>query len=166
LREYGDLKCPVCAAFSKEIIPTVIDSKVRDGAAVIEFRNFTIIDPDQSVTAGAAALAAGEQRHGWNFLEIFYRNQGVETAPYANDEFLTAVAKAAGVADISRWNRERKSSKLVGEVKKTTGEAEDLGFSGTPSFAVEGPSGKLETLGFPESPGELESAIDSAAQGA
>ena len=128
----------------------------------IEFRNYTIIDPDQSVTAGAAALAAGEQGRGWNFLEIFYRNQGVETAPYATDEFLTAVAKAAGVADIARWNRERKSSKLVAEVKKTTAEAKDLGFSGTPSFAVEGPSGKLETLGFPESPGELESAIDSA----
>jgi protein-disulfide isomerase len=162
LREYGDLKCPVCASFSKEIIPAVIDSKVRGGAAKIEFRNFAIIDPDQSVTAGAAALAAGEQGRGWNFLEIFYRNQGVETAPYANDEFLTAVAKAAGVVDIARWNRERRSSKLVGEVKKTTREAEDLGFSGTPSFAVEGRSGKLETLGFPESPGELESAIDSA----
>jgi protein-disulfide isomerase len=162
LREYGDLKCPVCASFSKEIIPAVIDSKVRSGAARIEFRNFTIIDPDQSVTAGAAALAAGEQRRGWNFLEIFYRNQGVETAPYANDEFLTAVARAAGVADIARWDRERRSSKLVEEVKKTTAEAEDLGFGGTPSFAVEGSSGKLETLGFPESPGELESAIDSA----
>ena len=148
--------------FPRKSFPPVIDSKVRGGAALIEFRNYTIIDPDQSVTSGAAALAAGEQGRGWNFLEIFYRNQGVETAPYANDEFLTAVAKAAGVADIARWNRERKSSKLVGEVKKTTAEAEDLGFTGTPSFAVEGPSGKLETLGFPESPGELESAIDSA----
>ena len=162
LVEFGDLKCPVCASFSEEIIPPVIDSRVRGGAARIEFRNFTIIDPVQSVTAGAAALAAGEQGRGWNFLEIFYRNQGVETAPYADDEFLTAVAKAAGVADIARWNRERKGSKLVGEVKKTTGEAEDLNFTGTPSFAVEGRSGKLETLGFPESPGELESAIDSA----
>jgi protein-disulfide isomerase len=162
LVEFGDLKCPVCASFSEEIIPPVIDSKVRGGAAQIEFRNFTIIDPDQSVTAGAAALAAGEQARGWNFLEIFYRNQGVETAPYANDEFLTAVARAAGVPDMARWNRERKGSKLVGEVKKTTAEAEGLNFTGTPSFAVEGRSGKLETLGFPESPGELESAIDSA----
>jgi protein-disulfide isomerase len=166
LAEFGDLKCPVCASFSEEIIPEVIDSKVRGGAARIEFRNYTIIDPDQSVTAGAAALAAGEQGRGWNFLEIFYRNQGVETAAYADDEFLTAVAKAAGVADIARWSRERRSSELVGEVKKTTAEAEDLGFTGTPSFAVDGPSGKLETLGFLESAGEIEAAIDSAAQGA
>jgi protein-disulfide isomerase len=161
LVEFGDLKCPVCAAFSKEIIPTVIDSKVRDGAARIEFRNFTIID-EQSGPAGAAALAAGEQGRGWNFLEIFYRNQGVETAPYADDVFLTAVARAAGVEDIPRWNRERRSARLSGEVKATTEEAQRLGFTGTPSFAVEGPNGKLEPLGTPGSAGELESAIDAA----
>ena len=161
LIEFGDLKCPVCAAFSEEIIPAVIDSKVRGGAARIEFRNFTIID-EQSGPAGAAALAAGEQGRGWNFLEIFYRNQGVETAPYADDEFLTAVARAAGVEDIARWNRERKSARLSGEVEATTEEAQQLGFTGTPSFAVEGPNGKLEPLGTPGSAGELESAIDSA----
>ncbi len=159
--EFGDLKCPVCAAFSKEVIPGVVDSQVRGGSARIEFRNYTIID-EQSEPAGAAALAAGEQGRGWNFLEIFYRNQGVETAPYVTDEFLTAVAKAAGVRDIGRWNRERKSSKLEGQVRKTTSEAESLGFSGTPSFAVEGPSGKLETVGTPESAAELESAIEAA----
>ena len=161
LVEFGDLKCPVCASFSKEIIPVVIDSKVRSGAARIEFRNFTIID-EQSGPAGAAALAAGEQGRGWNFLEIFYRNQGVETAPYADDEFLTAVARAAGVEDIARWNRERRSARLGGEVEATTEEAPQLGFTGTPSFAVEGPSGRLEPLGTPGSAGELESAIDSA----
>jgi protein-disulfide isomerase len=161
LIEFGDLKCPVCASFSEQIIPGVIESKVLNGAARIEFRNFTIID-DQSGPAGAAALAAGEQGRGWNFLEIFYRNQGLETAPYADDEFLTAIARAAGVADISRWSRERQSARLSGEVEVTSEEAQQLGFSGTPSFAVEGPNGKLESLGTPGSTGELESAIDSA----
>jgi protein-disulfide isomerase len=161
LIEFGDLKCPVCASFSEEIIPAVIESKVRTGAARIEFRSFTIID-DQSRPAGAAALAAGEQGHGWNFLEIFYRNQGVETEPYADDEFLTAVARAAGVPDIERWDRERESARLRGQVEATSEEAPQLGFTGTPSFAVEGPNGKLEPLGTPGSAGELESAIDSA----
>ena len=161
LIEFGDLKCPVCAAFSKEVIPAVVDSRVREGAARIEFRNFTIID-EQSGPAGAAALAAGEQGRGWNFLEIFYRNQGVETAPYADDAFLTAVARAAGVMDIPRWSRERRSARLSGEVEATSEEAQRLGFSGTPSFAVEGPRGKLEPLGTPGSTDELESAIDAA----
>lgn len=162
LVEFGDLKCPVCKAFSEEIIPEVIESKVRGGEARLEFRSFTIID-EQSLPAGAAAIAAGEQGRGWQYIELFYRNQGNETQPYANDEFLTAIAEKAGVGDLSRWNRERKSSKLLGEVEASTEEAESLGFEGTPSFAVQGPgTNGLEAKGFLESPGELEAAIESA----
>jgi protein-disulfide isomerase len=159
LVEFGDLKCPHCAAVSEEIIPTVIDSRVRDGGARIEFRNFPIID-GQSVAAGAALLAAGEQRRGWNFLEIFYRNQGLETSQYADDEFLTAVARAAGVADIARWNRARRSSRLLDEVDSSSEEAKRLGFTGTPSFAVAGRDGNLEPLGVIASASDLESALD------
>jgi protein-disulfide isomerase len=162
LVEFGDLKCPVCKAFSEEVVPQVIESKVRGGAAKIEFRNYTIIDA-QSTPAGAAALAAGEQGRGWDFVELFYRNQGNETEPYVTDEFLTAIAKQAGVPDIARWNRERRSRRVLAAVARTTAEAEALGFEGTPSFAVEGPATKgLEGKGFLESVGEIEAAIDAA----
>lgn len=162
LVEFGDLKCPVCKAFSEEIVPNVIESKVRSGAAKLEFRNFTIID-EQSIPAGAAAIAAGEQGRGWQFIELFYRNQGNETQPYVTDEFLTAIAENAGVSDLGRWNRERKSKRLLGQVEASTEQAESLGFEGTPSFAVQGPATEgLEAKGFLESTGELEAAIDAA----
>ena len=45
---------------SRRRTPAAIDSKVRGGAARIEFRSFTIIGREQSGPAGAAALAAGE----------------------------------------------------------------------------------------------------------
>ena len=164
LVEFGDLKCPVCRAFSEDVIPQVIESKVREGSARIEFRNFTIIDAE-STPAGAAALAAGEQGRGWDFVELFYRNQGTETDSYVTDEFLTAIAEKAGVADIARWNRERRSRRILAEVARTTEEAERLGFDGTPSFAVEGPATRfgLEAKGFLESAGDVEAAIDAAA---
>lgn len=162
LYEYGDLQCPVCKAYSEEIIPELIESQVRGGAAKIDFRNFTIIG-QESVPAGAAAIAAGMQGRGWNFIELFYRNQGPEASGYVTDEFLTEVAKGAGVSDIAQWNKDRKSSKVTSEVEATTSEAERLGFTGTPSFAIEGPgtSGK-ETLGTPGSAGVLEEAIEEA----
>jgi protein-disulfide isomerase len=163
LVEFGDLKCPICKEFSEHVIPGVIESQVRSGAARIEFRNYTIID-EQSIPAGAAALAAGEQGRGWNFIELFYRNQGDETQPYVTGEFLTAIAKGAGVPDIARWQRERRSKRLITEVHKTTAEAERLGFSGTPSFAIEGPeTAGLEALGTIEQ-GELEEAIEGAGE--
>jgi len=163
LVEFGDLQCPVCKGFAEEILPPVIEGRVRNGEAKLEFRNFTIIS-QQSVPAGAAAIAAGRQERGWNFVELFYRNQGREASGYVTDEFLTAIARAAGVPDIARWNEDRKSKAVLGEVSKTTAEAERLGFTGTPSFAVEGPAVKgLETLGTPSSSGELEAALENAA---
>lgn len=162
LFEFGDLKCPVCKGFSEEILPDVIDSKVRNGEAKIEFENYTIID-QESVPAGAAAIAAGRQGRGWSFVDLFYRNQGLETAGYVTDEFLTEIARGAGVPDIAKWNKDRKSAKTLQEVKETTAEAQRLGFTGTPSFAIEGPgTSGLKTLGTPGSAGEIEAAIDSA----
>jgi protein-disulfide isomerase len=163
LIEFGDLQCPVCKGYSEEILPQVIAGPVKAGKAKIAFRNFTIIGP-QSAPAGAAALAAGAQRRGWQYLELFYRNQGTEDSGYADDEFLTAIAKGAGVEDIPAWNEERKGAKLTAEVGATTAEAERLGLTGTPSFAIEGPGTKgMEILGIPGSAEELESAIDAAA---
>lgn len=162
LVEYGDLKCPACASYAQQVIPEVIDSDVRNGTARLEFRNFTIVD-EQSEAAGAAAIAAGEQGRGWNFVEIFYNNQGFESEPYADEEFLTAIARAAGVGDIGRWNRARSSAAVKAEVKASTAEAEQVGFSGTPSFAVKGPKGGLEPVEALESPvEELEDAISRA----
>jgi protein-disulfide isomerase len=163
LIEFGDLQCPVCKGFAEEILPPVIEGKVRDGEARLEFRNFTIISR-QSVPAGAAAIAAGRQGRGWNFVELFYRNQGREASGYVTDEFMTAIARAAGVQDIAQWNKDRKSKSVLDEVSKTTAEAERLNFTGTPSFAVEGPGvAGLEALGTPSSSGDLESALEAAA---
>jgi protein-disulfide isomerase len=160
LIEFGDLQCPVCAGYAKEIMPPIIENQVKNGEAKIDFRNLTIIGPE-SIPAGAAALSAGEQVRGWNYLEIFYRNQGEERSGYVTDEFMEAVAKAAGIKDLVKWSQER--PKLTGEVEKTTAEAGKLGFSGTPSFAVEGPGANgLEPLGTPESTGALEEALAAA----
>jgi protein-disulfide isomerase len=163
LFEFGDLQCPVCKGFSEEIIPAVIDSKVRNGEAKLEFKNFTIIS-EESTPAGAAAIAAGKQGLGWTFVELFYRNQGAEDSGYVTDEFLTEIARGAGVPDIAKWNEERKSGATLSEVKQTTEEAEKLEFTGTPSFAVEGPRTEgLETLGTPGSSEALKEAIEGAA---
>jgi protein-disulfide isomerase len=162
LVEFGDLQCPVCKGFAEEIVPGVIEAKVRSGEARIAFRNYTIIS-QESVPAAAAAIAAGKQGRGWDFLELFYRNQGEEGSGYVTDAFLTAIARTAGVADIAGWNRDRKSTPVLDQVASETAEAESLGFTSTPSFAVEGPSTKgLEPLGTPSSTGELESAIEAA----
>ncbi len=162
--EFGDLQCPFCKGYSEEVLPQVIEKRVQSGEATLDFRNFTFIGP-QSKPAGAAAIAAGEQGRGWNFVELFYRNQGAEDSGYADDEFLAAIAKAAGVPDIGKWNQARKSQPVIARVEATSAEAKELGFTGTPSFALDGPgTNGLETIGTPESADALESAIENAGE--
>lgn len=162
LYEFGDLQCPVCKYFSEEVIPDVIESTVRSGEAKIEFKNYTIIS-QESIPAAAAAIAAGEQGRGWSFLDLFYRNQGREASGYVTNEFLTEIAKGAGVPEIAKWNTVRKSSATLAAVKRSSEEAESLGFSGTPSFAVKGPGTQgIEALGTPGSAEALEGAIKAA----
>jgi protein-disulfide isomerase len=159
LVEFADLQCPTCKAYAEETLPALIRGPVARGEAKLDFRNFTIVGPE-STTAGAAALAAGEQGHGWSFVELFYRNQGGEETGYVTDSFLTALARAAGVADIARWNRIRRGDRVLDAVAATTAEAEGLGFTGTPSFALESPSTPgLQAVGAVPSQETLESAL-------
>ena len=161
--EYGDLQCPYCKANAEEVTPEVIEHQIRDGEASITFRNFVIIGP-QSVPAGEAALAAGAQDKAWNFIELFYRNQGEENSGYVTDEFIESIGRKSGIPDFAIWNKERKSHKYKKQIEAESQEAIKLGFSGTPSFAIEGPSSKgLEKIGTPETTGQLEEAIEKAA---
>jgi protein-disulfide isomerase len=163
LIEFGDLQCPVCRAFSENVLPQVIENQVETGKAKIDFRNFTIIS-EESVPAGAAAIAAGAQGRGWNYIELFYRNQGEERSGYVTDEFMTSIAKGAGVKNIAKWNENRELPKTTKEVEATTAEAgQKFEFSGTPSFAIKGPSTNgTEILSLSESPEFYEEAIEKA----
>jgi protein-disulfide isomerase len=161
--EYGDLQCPFCKENAESVTPEIIENQVKKGEASLTFRNFIIIGPE-SVPAGEAALAAGAQGKGWNFIELFYRNQGEENSGYVTEEFIESIGTAAGVPDLDKWNQERKSGKYKKQVEETTAQAGKLGFNATPSFAIEGPkTNGLELLGTPESAEELEKAIKKAA---
>jgi len=157
--EFADLQCPYCKAFTEDQLPPIIENQIKKGEVKLAFHNFTIIG-EQSLPAGAAALAAGAQGRGWNFVELFYKNQGNENSGYADDEFLRAIAKGAGVSDMAEWNEERQ--KVTAEVEATTAEAQELGFAGTPSLAIKGPgTAGLEPIEA-QSTGDLEAAIEAA----
>jgi protein-disulfide isomerase len=148
--------------YIEENVNQMIYGVVGNGEARIEYRPFLIISPD-SVEVAAAAMAAGEQGNGWSFLEVLNRNLRQNAVENAAPKFLTEVAEAAGVEDISRWGEERMSSALERRAEETTKEAEELELLGTPSFAVEGPGTKgLELIGTPAGHVELEEAVERA----
>ena len=138
--EFGDLQCPACRAFSLTVAPQLISGPVASGDAKYEFRQRTIIGGD-SVPAAKAALAAGEQGRYWQFIDLFYRNQGTENSGYVTDQFLEAIAKGAGVPNLDRWNQDRDSARWDAVLARDSAQAESQGLSGTPGILVEGPGG-------------------------
>ena len=139
--EYGDPQCSSCKFFSENVAPDLISSEVRPGKVKYEFRPFLIIGPD-SKPAMRGALAAGEQNRLWQFLQLFYVNQGGENSGYVTDSFLTNIAKGAGVPDIGKWNQDRNDSKWDATIQQGSSQADSFGFTGTPSIVVEGPNGQ------------------------
>ena len=139
--EFGDPQCSACKFFSEQVAPDLISSEVKPGNVKYEFRPFLIIGPD-SKPAMKAALAAGEQGRFWNYLQLFYRNQGGENSGYVTDDFMTSVARSAGVPDVDTWNTDRNDPKWDAVIQQGSSQAQSLGFSGTPSILVEGPNGQ------------------------
>jgi protein-disulfide isomerase len=154
--EFGDPQCPVCKEFSQQVAPDLISSEVKTGKAKYVYMPYLIIGPD-SKPAMKAVLAAGLQNRFWNYLQLFYENQGEENSGYVTDEFLTNIAKAAGVSDIDAWNQSRNSSMWDAIIAKGTTVAEGFGFNGTPSLVAAGPNGTKTISGF--SLPEIQAAI-------
>jgi protein-disulfide isomerase len=156
--EFADLQCPICRNLSEEVAPDLISEVVRKDTASYDMRQWTVIGP-QSTVAAKAAYAASLQNRYWNFVELFYRNQGTENSGYVTDAFLIAIARGAGVKDIARWNRDRRSDRWDRVLAGTSADAHSLGLGGTPSVVVAGPGGR-QVLTAP-SFGDIEDAIQA-----
>ena len=145
LVEFGDLQCPICKQYAEDVLPDVITGPIKDGDANFDFKNWAILG-EGSILAGKAALAAAEQDRMWEFIELFYANQGLEGSGYVTDDFLTDIAEQAGVPDIDQWNVDRESDAVEATLLEIDEQAVDEGFSGTPSFAIQDGQGNLTTV--------------------
>ena len=78
LQYFGDLECPFCKQFMLGALPSLIRSYVRGGKLKIEYRSLETAtrDPQTFKTQQVAALAAGKQNRMWEYIELFYHEQG------------------------------------------------------------------------------------------
>ena len=137
--EYGDLRCPVCKTFDNEVVPTLVEDLVRTGKARLRFKTWPILGPN-SVAAAQAAYAAREQNALWRYAALTYLNQGDETENWFTNNFARSVAQALGL-DLAKFDEDRASDAANTAIDQVNGEASSLGFQGTPTIRVTGPSG-------------------------
>lgn len=160
LVEFGDLQCPACKQFADQAVPEIVNGPIRQGKARFEFRNWPILGPDSNVAA-KASLAASVQGRFWQYIETFYAEQGTEGTGYITDEFLRSIAEQAGVPDLEKWEQDRNDPRWEDEIFQNDEAALDLGFSGTPSLALEDAKGNLTPI-EDITPDGIKKAIDQA----
>jgi protein-disulfide isomerase len=134
LVEFADLQCPFCREYSLQVLPRLVQDYVRSGKVRMEFRNLSFIGND-SVTAGRAASAAAQQDRLWNFVDVFYFNQGEENSGYVTQPFLNRIYGAAGV-DATKANAFSTTPAALKPLAAANTLADQNGVQSTPTILV------------------------------
>ena len=163
--EYGDLQCPVCRDFALGAQQQLISKDVRAGRVKMDYRSLctaTCNGPDQAVfpTQQAAAIAAGQQNHAWDYIELFYHQQGTEGTSYVTDSFLNAIAREIPGLNFAQWSSARSQNSLAAQVTADQQAAQSAGFNSTPTIVVKGPKGQAPAIVGAASYSSIESAIN------
>ena len=145
---YGDLQCPICREFTLGALPSIVQQWVRSGKLKIEYRALETAthEPEVFKTQQVAALAAGKQNKMWDFLELFYREQGEEATGYVTESYLQALAKQVPGLNLTQWTSDRNSPALASQVTNDTEAANNAGFTSTPAFQLGKSGGTLHTF--------------------
>jgi protein-disulfide isomerase len=145
LVEYADLQCVYCAAWARDVFPTLVRDYVRPGKVQLELRGMTFVGPD-SDTALRTALAASQQNRLWHLVELVFLNQGAENSGWVSDSLLRgALAQIPGV-DADKVLAARDSAAVTALVERSARQAQAAGINSTPSFLLGRTGGPLERL--------------------
>jgi protein-disulfide isomerase len=138
LQFFGDLECPTSRAFTLATLPTLIETRVRRGQLRIEYRSLQTATREAPVfmTQQAAALAAGMQHHLWNYVELFYHEQGAEDSGYVTRSYLNGLAAQIPGLNVALWRTDSAQPQLAAKVASDEQTAARLGFQSTPSFLI------------------------------
>jgi len=140
-----------------------VSNEVRSGKVKVVYRAFQTAtrDPNVFQTQQVAALAAGKENRFWDFVELFYKQQGQEGSNYVNESYLDGLAKQIPGLNISSWTSARNDSGLVAQVQADTAAANAAGVQGTPTLAFQGPKGTAKAPSSIPSYSELQQAISA-----
>ena len=138
LQYFGDLECPICREFTLGALPKIIQSEVRSGKLKIEYRSLETAtrEPEVFLRQQIAAYAAGKQNLGWYYIELFYHEQGQEGTGYVTESYLQGLASQVPGLNLSQWTTDRNDKSLEKQVLADEKAANEIGFTGTPSFMI------------------------------
>lgn len=135
LIEWTDMRCPFCAAFSRDTLPVLMKEYVDTGKVRIEMHDVVLFG-EQSETAAVAARAAAEQDRFFEYMSAVYAAAPERGHPDLPRETLIAFARQAGVPDLARFTADLDDPALRTAVRESTTSAQRLGVNSVPFFVA------------------------------
>ncbi len=164
LTYYSDLQCPVCAEFTLGSgFPKLVANDVRAGKVKVVYRAVKTAtrDPQTFQAQQVAALAAGRQSHFWDYVELFYRQQGTEGTSYVTQKYLDGLARQVPLLNLAAWRSARNAPSLTAELQSDAQSATTAAVQGTPTLIFQGPRGTAQVPATVPSYGQLQQTIKS-----
>ena len=161
--EFGDYQCPTCGAWYHSQEALLIQNLVDTGKAKLVWRDFDYFGPD-SVSASEAAYAAGEQGKFWQFHNLLFQSQQTPNNGWASRQNMETFARQLGL-NMTEFDQSFNSGKYDSLINANHNLGIQAGVTGTPTFFLIGPNGKMITIagGQPES--VFERAVTSLTSG-
>ena len=153
--EYGDLVCPICQEFAFGSEQQLIKNEVRSGKVKLVYRGVETASSQANggeyVASQVAARAAGQQHRAWQYIMLWYYEQGDETTPYVTNAFMQNIAAQVPGLNLTKWETDRNDAALAADVRADAQAAKAAGLVGpqgvsTPSITFVGPKGAAQPL--------------------
>jgi len=128
LVEFADYECPYCQKITPEL--QKLEKEYGDRLAVV-YKDFPLPMHRTSQKAAEAARCAGEQGKFWEYHDVLFYSKQLQV------DDLKAHARVLKL-DGDRFDKCLDEGTEAEVVKKSLGEAQKLGLTGTPSFFVNG----------------------------
>jgi protein-disulfide isomerase len=159
LEVYEDYQCPVCAKYSLDVEPALVNKYVTAGQLRIQHNDIAILGSgaagDESMITAKGAYCANEQGLYWPYAHWIYDNQEGENQGGFRQERVTQIAVAAGVEE-QAFTTCMNGDAALAEVGATTSKALGLGINSTPTMYL----GGQQIVGL-KSVSELSALIDA-----
>lgn len=134
--EYADFRCPFCAKYAQNTLPSLIEKYVDAGLVRYEFRDVPLFGAE-SENAALAGRAAANQGRFWEFFDALYGSAPESGHPPLPRQRLIELAKEAGVPDLERFERDMDAPETRRGMEADMAEAQQLGVTSVPSFVVD-----------------------------
>lgn len=142
LIKYSDFQCPACAAF----LPAIDDVLSEFGDSVrFEYRHFPLMQIHPfAEPAARAAEAAGQQGKFYEYHDALFANQAAWGNSVNPSQFFLRFAEELEL-DMQEFTRHQRSTVLRDKVRSEFEEARAAGFTGTPTFTLNGERMNIST---------------------